>query len=67
MSDIGQQGNIKGKKPKIKFCHECGKKLFGNAHVELGSLDDCYKRTFHISCATELLKTPNSGWIKLID
>lgn len=36
------------KKPRVKFCWHCGRKLWGRHHVEL--FIDGHDRTLHESC-----------------
>jgi len=42
-------------KPRVKFCWECGKKLYGNHHkVEIINGEECI---LHISCAKNRTET----------
>lgn len=37
-------------KPKVRFCWECGNKLWGNHHVTAVLRADGHRRTLHKSC-----------------
>jgi hypothetical protein len=38
--------------PRVKFCWECGRKLWGNKHVHM--MQDLEDRILHKSCAKEI-------------
>lgn len=44
------------KKPRVRFCWECGRKLRGNHHKEL--FIDGHWRTLHKQCAKEYKGCP---------
>jgi hypothetical protein len=42
------------KKPRIRFCWEYGKQLYGNYHIEI--IIDGHSRILHKKCYKHLLK-----------
>lgn len=44
------------KKPRVRFCWECGRKLWGNHFVE--AEHHGHKRIFHKQCWKDLSKEP---------
>ena len=45
------------KKPRTRFCWECGKQLYGNHHEEVKLPNDDLYVIMHKQCAKEFKKT----------
>lgn len=50
-------------KPRVRFCWECGKKLYGNHHV-VAVKDKMPSVILHKICFKELLEE-ETGWAKI--
>jgi len=46
------------KKPRVRFCWLCGRKLWGNHHVEFKGVQDGLIRTLHKFCGKLLDNDP---------
>jgi len=51
----------KNSKPRVRFCHDCSKKLYGNHHTEVRFKNIDHTFIYHKDCADKLKKDYERG------